>query len=157
MVNKITYDSNMCANSVADTAVDVAALLQAPAGSAVIAVLERLDPMALSEPDRLVLLEVWDKQTCWINAQTLTATVAFAGTKPVDSDDFVREDVRAALRLSRHSAHERIDAARLLSSTLTQSHHALAEGQLSSGQVRRLYEELHALPAHVAVAAETRS
>ena len=61
---KITYDSNMCTNSVADTEVDVAALLEAPAGSAVIAVLERLDPMALSEPDRLVLLEVWDKQTC---------------------------------------------------------------------------------------------
>ena len=145
----------MCTNEVDAPAVDVAGLLAAPAGSAVLAVLERLDPMSLSEPDRLILLEVHVKQQAWLAALEVPAMIAVAGVEPVDDDDFVREDVRAALRLSRQGAHERIETARLLNSTLIASRDALAQGELSTGQVRRLYEELRALPADVAVAAQT--
>ena len=76
--------------------------------------------MALSEPDRLVLLEVHAKQQAWLAALEIPAMVAFAGAQPIDCDDFVGEDIRAALRLS--------------------------QGRLNPGQVRRLVEELDGLP-----------
>ena len=120
----------------------MAALLAAAPGPDVMAALTALDLAALSEPDRLVVLEVWERQQHWVWAQTLTATASFAGQQPVDSDDFVREDVRAALRLSRPAAQDRIDTARLLATILTDTHLALAGGAASPGQVRRLVEEV---------------
>ena len=92
----------MCTNdstSTADAAErDVHVLLAAPAGPDVIRALTLLDPMELGEADRLVLLEVHEKQQAWLVALAVPAMVAFAGERPIDSDDFVREDVRAALR-----------------------------------------------------------
>ena len=127
----------MCSNDSTFTAGaagrDVAALLAAPAGLEVIRVLTVLDPMGLSEADRLVLLEVHEKQQAWLAALAVPAVVAFAGTTPVDSDDFVREDLRAALRLSRPAAQDRIDTARLLATILTDTHLALAGGAVSPG------------------------
>ncbi len=134
----------------------MAALLAAAPGPDVMAALTALDLAALSEPDRLVVLEVWERQQHWVWAQTLTATASFAGQQPVDSDDFVREDVRAALRLSRPAAQDRIDTARLLATILTDTHLALAGGAVSPGQVRRLVEEVRYLDPAVAVAVQDR-
>ena len=94
----------MCTNTSPAAPVDVAALLAAAPGVEVMVALTGLDLAGLSESDRLVVLEVWERQQHWVWAQTMTATAAFVGTTPIDSDDFVREDVRAALRLSRPGA-----------------------------------------------------
>ena len=150
----------MCTNEPTSTAgaaqLDVAALLLAAPGLEVMAALTALDLAALSEPDRLVVLEVWERQQHWVWAQTMTATLAFAGKQPVDSDDVVREDVRAALRLSRPGAQDRIDTARLLATTLTDTHVALAGGLVSPGHVRRLVEEVRYLDPAIAVAVQDR-
>ena len=150
----------MCTNESTSTAgaaqLDVAALLLAAPGLEVMAALTALDLEALSEPDRLVVLEVWERQQHWVWAQTMTATLAFAGKQPVDSDDFVREDVRAELRLSRPGAQDRIDTARLLATTLTDTHVALAGGLVSPGHVRRLVEEVRYLDPAIAVAVQDR-
>ena len=146
----------MCTNTSPAAPVDVAALLAATPGLAVMAALTALDLAALSESDRLIVLEVWERQQHWVWAQTLTATLAFAGQQPVDSDDFVREDVRAALRLSRPAAQDRIDTARLLASPLTDTSQALAGGAVSPGQVRCLVEEVKYLAPEVAVAVQDR-
>ena len=150
----------MCTNEPTSTAgaaqLDVAALLLAAPGLEVMAALTALDLAALSESDRLIVLEVWERQQHWVWAQTMTATLAFAGQQPIDSDDFVREDVRAALRLSRPAAQDRIDTARLLASPLTDTSQALAGGAVSPGQVRRLVEEVKYLAPEVAVAVQDR-
>ena len=88
----------MCTNQSVAAPVDVAALLAAAPGVEVMTALTGLDLAALSESERLVVLEVWERQQHWVWAQTMTATASFVGQQPVDSDDFVREDVRAALR-----------------------------------------------------------
>ncbi len=118
------------------------------------AALTGIDPVTLDESDRLVLVEVWDKQQAWVAAQTLTPMVAFAGRAPIDSDDFVREDLRAALHLSRPAAQTRIDVARLLSSTLTATAAALAAGQIGYPQASVLVQAVIGAAPSVAAAVE---
>src|SRR5665213_1913394 len=102
----------MCSTPLIAAPVELDALLVATPGLAVLTALESVDPFMLPEPDRLVLLEIWEKQLAWLAARGLPALVAVVGPAPVDSDDFAREDVRAALRLSRGVAQDRIDVAR---------------------------------------------
>lgn len=110
---------------------DVAALLAAAPGLAVIAALMEVDPLTPSECDRLVMLEAWEKQHAWLAATALPTMAAVAGPRPVDGDDFVREDVRAALHLSQQVAQDRIDVARALHTTLPATLRAINEGRIS--------------------------
>jgi hypothetical protein len=144
----------MCSSAQVSAKVDLAALFAAAPGLAVMAALTQIDPVTLDESDRLVLVEVWDRQQAWVAAQTLTPLVAFAGPAPVDSDDFVREDLRAALHLSRPAAQTRIDVARLLSSTLTATAAALAAGQIGYPQASVLVQAVIGAAPSVALAVE---
>jgi hypothetical protein len=75
------------------------------------------------------------------------------GAAPVD-DDWVREDVRAALHLSRGAAQERIDVARALGTTLGSTREALEGGRVSYPQVRALVEGVAGRGVDVARAVE---
>lgn len=152
---RFPYDSNMCSTPQAGAQVDVRALLAAAPGLAVMAELERIDAFALGTDERLVLVEAWEKQQAWVAAQTLTPMVAVVGAAPVDADDFVREDVRAALHLSRGAAQERIEVARLLHTTLAATRTALAKGQISYQQVRALVDAVVLLEADKTLAVES--
>ena len=145
----------MCTNPLPAAGVpDVHALLEAAPGLEVMAALVLIDPFMLAEADRLVLVEVWDKQQAWVAAQAVTPLVAVAGDSAVDSDDFIRDDVRAALHLSRQAAHDRIDVARALSSTLVETRDALEAGGISYPQVRALVEAVRERSTPTALAVQ---
>jgi Domain of unknown function (DUF222) len=124
------YSSYMCSNLSPAEAPDVAALLAAAPGPAVMAALREVDAAGLSADERLSVVEAWEKQSSWVAAQGASALVSFVGRRPVDGDDFVREDVRAALHLSRFAAEERIDVARALHTHLSATRAALEAGEL---------------------------
>ena len=73
---------------------------------------------------------------------------------PVDDDDFIREDVRAALHLSGYHAWERIDVARALHTTLPDTRTALEAGRITFAQVAALVKAVAGLSPAVASAVE---
>jgi len=147
---------NMRSRSETTEVVDVEALLQAAPGLEVLAVLDGLDPFELGEADQIVLLEVFEKQQRWLAARASTAMAAAVGLAPVDGDDFVREDVRAALHLSGQTAQDRIDVARALHTTMPATLGALQEGRINYRQVTDLVSATHLLDPDVITRVETK-
>src|SRR5882724_12058848 len=121
------------------------ALLAAAPGLEVMAALRSVDRSGLSVWDRLVLVEVWEKQAAWVAAQSAAVLVGVVDDHPIDDDDFIREDVRAALHLSNYHAAERIDVARALHSTLPGTLVALTAGRVTFAQVAVLVKAVHGL------------
>jgi hypothetical protein len=106
-------------------------LAEAEPGLSVMATLELFDPSLLAEDDRLWFLQAWGRQQAWVASRLVPAFVAVAGAEPVDQDDFVREDVRVALRLSGATAQRRIDVARILARVLPATLAALEVGTIT--------------------------
>jgi hypothetical protein len=144
----------MCTNEAPAAAVVLQDLLAAPPGPTVIAALDDLDLAVLDHADRLVVLEIWERQQAWLTARTLPAVVAVAGTRPADEDDFVREELRAVLHLSRTGAQDRLEVARALSTTLAATRRALEAGDLGYLKARVLVELVRNSSAAVARAVE---
>ena len=125
----------------------------ATAGSVVDAVLEDgpspetmiqlrdLDPATLDEFDRVRVLQAWEAARGWVEAQGLSALLAVAGPVAVDVDDWVREEVAAALTLSGVTAQGRIDLARACRTRLSTAADALAVGRMSYLHLRTLAVE----------------
>ena len=144
----------MCSSSPVAVEGDVRALLEAAPGLEVMAALRGVDRAALSVWDRLVVVEVWEKQAAWVAAQSAAVLVDVVDSHPVDDDDFIREDVRAALHLSNYHACERIDVARALHTTLTATRAAFEAGRITFAQVAALVRATRGLSPAVAAAVE---
>jgi len=87
---------------------------------------------------RVDYLAALEKQTGWLQALMQSAILAVAGAEPTRAeslwsgvDDAEREEVAAALRLSSGTAQNRIDVARALTSRLSHTCEALANGEIS--------------------------
>ncbi|MDQ6651007.1 MAG: HNH endonuclease [Actinomycetota bacterium] len=117
-----------------------AAVAQAP-GPAAISLLNRVDPVALDDVDRVVHLQAWERCARWLAAKQAAAVVAVAGAAPADRDDFAREHVRLALVGCGGSARADVDTARALAGPLAEAGAALTRGELSYGHVRVLEQE----------------
>ena len=132
------------------------ALLAAAPGLEVMAALRSVDRSGLSVWDRLVLVEVWEKQAAWVAAQSAAVLVGVVDDHPIDDDDFIREDVRAALHLSNYHAAERIDVARALHSTLPGTLVALTAGRVTFAQVAVLVKAVRGLAPALAAVVEAQ-
>jgi Domain of unknown function (DUF222) len=118
------------------------------------AALAAVEASALSADERLTVVEAWEKQQGWVAAQAASELVAVVGERPVDADDFVREDVRAALNLSRHAAVQRVDVARALATRLGATRAALAAGDLTYRHAVVLVDELAGASPEVVAAVQ---
>jgi hypothetical protein len=117
---------------------EVAELLTSPAGLQVLTRLSSIDPTTLDYAGRVDYLAALEKQTGWLQALMQSAILAVAGAEPTRAeslwsgvDDAEREEVAAALRLSSGTAQNRIDVARALTSRLSHTCEALANGEIS--------------------------
>lgn len=110
---------------------------------------------------QLKLLAVWERYAGWVSAQQQTTLAAVAGDDPMtaadgsSSDDWTREDVGCALRLSPAAAHRRIALARRLAGALRPARDALGRGELTFLHTLNLAEQVANLadPAARAVCA----
>ena len=113
-------------------------LLNAPASIEALTKLIEIDPFKLSRPRRIDYLAALEKQSGWLQAHLQKAIIAVAGDEPTESenlfsgvDDFEREEVATALRLSAGTAQIKIDVARTLNHHLPNVTAALGDGDLS--------------------------
>jgi hypothetical protein len=130
----------------ADAGLSVLALLERVAaeqpGPQVIAALAGFDPEELGGDERAVWLAAWDRQMCWMSARQQTGIIAVAAATPAGDDDWGREEVAAALRLSPGAAQLRLDVARQLGGRLSWTAAALAAGRISFQHARALADAL---------------
>ncbi|WP_170323614.1 HNH endonuclease signature motif containing protein [Cryptosporangium phraense] len=88
---------------------------------------------------QVVIAKCWQRLAAWVDSQMNAAILDIAGREPVgnglhgsnDEDDWGREEVSAALRMSAQGAAERIDVARVLATRRFQTGRALEEGQIT--------------------------
>ena len=127
----------------------VVSLLNRQAGIQVLTELIKIDPMELSRVGRIDYLSALEKQTAWLQALMQRAIIAVAGEEPSVSDsmwagvdDYEREDVATALRLSGGTAQLRIDVARTLTNHLPMACSALATGEISAAHANIIAREL---------------
>ncbi|HVE99517.1 MAG TPA: DUF222 domain-containing protein, partial [Mycobacteriales bacterium] len=107
----------------------LALLEAAEPGPQVITALAGFDVETLSEYDQVVLLRALEKARHWLDAIQQPVLAAVAGEP--GTHDWGREEVAAALTLSKQTADRRITAARNLTSCLTETLAALRGGQIS--------------------------
>ncbi len=131
------------------TSARLALLHAAPPGPTVIAELTAIDVTALGGYDHVVLLQVWEKQRHWLDAVTQPVLTAVGGPDPGDKD-WGREEIAAALTLSKMTAGRRLDTARRLTAVLARTLDALRAGQLSYYHAAHLAQETAGLPDDLA-------
>ena len=124
-------------------------LLNSPAGIEILNKLVKIDPFSLSKPQRLDYLAALEKQSGWLQAKLQQAIVAVAGDEPSEAesmysgvDEFEREEVATALRLSANTAQIKIDVARTLNSHLPIVSAALATGDISAQHATVIAKEV---------------
>jgi len=126
------------------------ALLEADdPGPAVIAELASIDVTTVSEFDQVVLLRTWERQRTWLDAVQQPVLTAVGGPEPTEGD-WGREEVAAALALSKVTASRRLDVARQLCGPLTATLDALRLAQLSYYHAAHLAQETAGLPDELA-------
>jgi hypothetical protein len=100
----------------------LAVLASTPPSAATIAVLAAIDLDALNAHDRVSALVAWERHRGWLDGRVQAALVAVGGPTPPEQqrgDDWAREEVACALRLSTTTAGMRLDVARQLAGRLT--------------------------------------
>lgn len=124
-------------------------LLNAPASIEVLTKLIEIDPFKLSRPRRIDYLAALEKQSGWLQAHLQKAIIAVAGDEPTESenlfsgvDDFEREEVATALRLSAGTAQIKIDVARTLNQHLPNVTAALGAGEISAAHANVIAREV---------------
>jgi hypothetical protein len=124
------------------------------------AFLRSLDVAELDDAERVEVLKAWERQQAWTAAHTQAAMLAVAGGEPDeivdDADDFSREEIALALRLSPRSAGKRLHTARMLAACLPATTAALHTGAISLTHAQILVEECTGLPEAAIRAIETR-
>jgi hypothetical protein len=106
-------------------------LLDIEPGPTAMALLGAIDPAALDAEGQIALVQAWERQHAWLCAQQQTVLAAAAGPEPLTSDDWVQDEIAAAIRLSGRAAQQRIHVARMLTESLPQTQALLAAGVLS--------------------------
>ncbi len=127
---------------------DIVEMLHASAGIHVLTQLVAIDPHSLGKSARVDYLAALEKQSGWLQALMQEAIVAVAGTEASLSnglwggvDDFEREEISSALRLSASTAQSRIDIARTLVNHLPATCSALATGEISAAHATVIARE----------------
>lgn len=125
-------------------------------GASVIELLAGLDPGDLDETGRLLLLRALERQSRWLAALQQRAMAAVAGPDPgPDGEDWLCNEVAAALALAPATAQARVGVARALAGPLVATAAALARGELTMLHAAVLAEETARLAPVVATQVET--
>jgi hypothetical protein len=120
-------------------------LLEAAPSASAVPVLHAIDPRTLDDHDRVSWLCLWDRQRNWMDACGQDGLVAVGGLEPRGEDprdDWAREDVACALRLSSSTAGDRLAVARQLCGRLRATKAAMADGALTYAHGRALVDAL---------------
>ncbi len=102
------------------------------------------------------VLRAWEAHRSWLEAHVQHALVAVAGVQGSAEDDWSREEVAAALRLSGSTAQSRVDLARVLCTTGAPTLAALGAGRATFPQARVIAEAIEPLDAGAAAAVQAR-
>lgn len=130
-------------------------LLDIEPGPAAMAVLGGIDPGGLDAAGRVALVQAWERQHAWLCAQQQTALAAAAGPQPT-GDDWVQDEIAAAIRLSGRAAQQRIHVARMLTQCLPKTRALLAAGVLSWRHALAMVDASGRLDRRMTDALETR-
>ena len=128
-------------------------LSTAPPGPDVVEALAELDAETLGEFEQVLLLQAIERQRHWLDALQQPVLAAVAGER--DDHDWGREEVAAALTLSKLTAGRRVGAARMLAGPLTRTLDALRAGQISYWHAAHLAAETEGLAVDVALEVES--
>jgi len=131
-------------------------LATATPGPELAAVLAGTDPAGLEASGLVDALAGYERLAAWAAAGQARILAALGTTLVHDDEDWTREEVAAALRLSGHTAQRRIDTARDLCTRLPGTLQALAAGELSYLQAVVIAEATRDLDAPAATAVEQR-
>ena len=144
----------------------LACLSAAQPGAHVMQVLVLLDPLSLSADERVDYLLAWERCAAWVAAQSARALAAMGRPVPGEEptalsraraeEDWVREEVAVALRLSPGGAHRRLELARALDERLGSTWAALARGEISVPHALTLAEGVAGLEPRVVEAVQER-
>jgi hypothetical protein len=125
-------------------------------GPVAMMLLRSIDIASVSESNRVLVVQAWERQAAWLNAQSQKALVAVVGKKAVSKDDWVREEVACALGLSARAAQNRIHAARTLTALLPNTLALLDAGAISIRHALAFVDECRDLEAATITAVEAR-
>lgn len=118
-----------------------------------------LAPEELDHHDSVLLLQAWERQLRWVaaHAQRILSRVAGPSPRPgSDEEDWVCEEVAAALDLAPSTGRCRVGVARRLAGPLAATAAALAAGEISAQHAVALAEETAELIDEVATAVQDR-
>jgi Domain of unknown function (DUF222) len=131
-------------------------LLDLEPGPAAMAVLAGIDPAGLDQADRVALVAAWDRQNSWVAAQSQAVLAVAVGLEPTTEDDWVRDEIALALKMSGRSARNRMHVARVLAGSLPGTHRLLESGQLSVRHAFAMVELCAGVSDAVAARVEAR-
>jgi hypothetical protein len=100
-------------------------------GVEALAILQAIDPAGFPEAERLLILQAWERQHAWLCACQQAVLAAVAGPEPTNADDWVVEEIAAALKLSSVAARQRVHTARTVTRELPGTQEMLAAGEIS--------------------------
>jgi Domain of unknown function (DUF222)/HNH endonuclease len=115
-------------------------------GPAAMAVLSSIEPSDLDAAGRIELVRAWERQAAWLSAQQQTAIAAAAGAEPTTDDDWVRDELAVATRMSGRTTQNRIHVARMLTRCLPGTHAMLQSGAISHWHGLAMVELCAGLP-----------
>jgi len=125
----------------------LARLAAAGPSAAGLAELDAIDLDTLSRHDRVTALQLWEWHAAWLAGRQQAAIVAVGGAEPAGrldgvwdsaADDWAREEIAAALRLSGNTAGSRLAVARELTGRLAATGAALTAGTIGYFHARAL-------------------
>ena len=152
----ISFEPPFGAASVHDGDWTLEELLAVEPGPAAIAMLLSVDPAHRGTEDKLLVLRAWERQAAWLAAQQHAAMADVAGPEALIHDDPVRDEVAAALGLSRQAADNRIHTARTLADTLPGTRELLEAGEISTRHALVMVDECAALDGPAAEQVEKK-
>ncbi len=143
-----------------------AALAEAAPGPHLLTWLAAVEPRTVSRSARVDLLIAYERMAAWVAAgQARVLACLDHPADPADpaermaaggGDDWTREEVACALRLSAGAAQRRLDVARALDTRLPATRQALEEGRVSHAHAVVLAEATDRLTADGAAVVEAR-
>ena len=96
-----------------------------------LALMSVVEPDRLSPAEKIDLLVAYERHAAWVAACQARVLASVARDEPRGDDDWVRDQVAAALKLSGSAAARRIDLAEALDTRLSGTWALLAEGKIS--------------------------
>ncbi|MDQ6649788.1 MAG: HNH endonuclease [Actinomycetota bacterium] len=140
----------------------VSRLASLPAGPGLMILLSSQEDGDLDDDDRLVLLAAWERAAAWVAGRQQRLLAGLTGARYGQAgrspgpEDWVREELAAALRLSPVTAGRRLEVARTLAGSLPATRAALERGEISYGHACVLADAVDRLTPLSAAAVESR-